>query len=151
MIPSWRRLPLSVVILATIAAPATSPGQSAADSAAIRAAALDYIEGWYEGSADRMERALHPELAKRIVNTNPRNGRNVLGQQSAMTLVQSTRSGGGKETPAAEQRKDVRILDIFGNTASVRIDASTWVDYLHVARWNGRWVIVNVLWELRPQ
>jgi hypothetical protein len=98
-----------------------------------------------------MERALHPELAKRIVNTNPRNGRNILGQQSAMTLVLNTRAGGGTETPVAEQRKDVRILDIFGNTASVRIDASTWVDYLHVAKWNGRWVIVNVLWELRPQ
>jgi hypothetical protein len=68
-----------------------------------------------------------------------------------MTLVNNTRAGGGKETPATERRKDVRILDIFGNTASVRIDASTWVDYLHVAKWNGRWVIVNVLWELRPQ
>ena len=124
--------------------------QAAADSAGIRAAALDYIEGWYSGSGERMERALHPELAKRIVNTNP-NGRNSLGQQSAMTLVMGTRGGGGKNTPADQQRKDVRILDIFGNTASVRVDASTWVDYLHVAKWNGRWVIVNVLWELRPQ
>ena len=40
---------------------------------------------------------------------------------------------------------------VFGNTASVRVDASSWVDYMHVAKWNGRWVIVNVLWELRPQ
>ena len=124
--------------------------QTAADSAAIRGAALDYIEGWYEGSGERMERALHPELAKRIVNTNP-NGRNNLGQQSAMTLVTATRNGGGKNTPPNQQRKDVRILDIFGNTASVRVDASSWVDYLHVAKWNGRWVIVNVLWEMRPQ
>lgn len=151
IIPNSIRTVLAVASVATFVFPAMSPAQSAADSAAIRAAALDYIEGWYAGNAERMERALHPELAKRIVNTNPRNGRNVLGQQSAMTLVQNTRAGGGKETPAAEQRKDVRILDIFGNTASVRIDASTWVDYLHVARWNGRWVIVNVLWEIRPQ
>ena len=133
-----------------IVAPAATHAQTAADSAGIRAAALDYIEGWYEGSGERMERALHPELAKRIVNTNP-NGRNSLGQQSAMTLVMNTRGGGGKNTPADQQRKDVRILDIFGNTASVRVDASTWIDYLHVAKWNGRWVIVNVLWELRPQ
>jgi hypothetical protein len=65
--------------------------------------------------------------------------------------LKNTRAGGGKETPVAEQRQDVRILDIFGNTASVRIDASTWVDYLHVAQWNGRWVMGNVLWELRPR
>ena len=130
--------------------PAAMTAQSAADSAAIRATALDYIEGWYEGSAERMERALHPELAKRIVNTNP-NGRSVLGQQGAMTLVNATKGGGGKSTPAAQQRKDVKILDIFGNTASVRVDAATWIDYMHVAKWNGRWVIVNVLWENRPQ
>ena len=144
------RIVLSALIL-TLAVPSGSQAQAASDSAGIRAAALDYIEGWYEGNAERMERALHPELAKRIVNTDPRNGRNSIGQQSAMTLVLNTRRGGGKETPVAQQRKDVRILDIFGNAASVRIDASSWVDYLQVAKWNGRWVIVNVLWELRPQ
>jgi len=25
---------------------------------------MDYIEGWYAGDAARMEKALHPELAK---------------------------------------------------------------------------------------
>ena len=140
------------LIVAFVAAATTAASaQTAADSSAIRQAALDYIEGWYEGNGERMERALHPELAKRIVNVDPRNGRNSLGQQSAMTLVLNTRRGGGKETPTAQQRKEVRILDVFGNTASVRIDAATWVDYLHVAKWNGRWVIINVLWELRPQ
>lgn len=125
--------------------------QTSADSAAIRATALDYVEGWYTGDAARMERALHPELAKRIVNTNPQNGRNSLGQQSAMTLVQSTRNGGGRDTPPEQMQKDVAILDIYQNTASVRATMSGWIDYMHMARWNGRWVIVNVLWELKPQ
>jgi hypothetical protein len=26
-----------------------------------------------------------------------------------------------------------------------------WVDYMHIAKFNGKWVIVNVLWELKPQ
>ena len=77
-------------------------------------------------------------------------GRSVLSHMSAMTLVNNTRDRRGKRTPANEQRKDVRILDIFGNTASVRVDAASWVDYMHVAKWNGRWVIVNVLWDNRP-
>ena len=64
-----------------------------------------------------MERALHPELAKRIVNRNPQNGRSSLGQQSAMTLVQGTRNGGGKDTPPEQMQKDVVILDIFQNAA----------------------------------
>ena len=36
---------------------------SAATREAIKKTALDYGEGWYEGSAERMERALHPDLA----------------------------------------------------------------------------------------
>ena len=144
----WKGPLAAAALAAAMMIPATSQAQTATDSAAIRATALDYIEGWYEGNAERMERAVHPDLAKRIINTDPR-GRNVLGHQSAMTLVQNTRRGGGRETPRAEQRTDVRILDVFGNSASVRVDAGGWIDYLHIARWNGRWMIVNVLWENR--
>lgn len=127
----------------------TNPG-GAADQAAIKQTALDYIEGWYEGNAERMEKALHPELAKRIVRTN-REGYSRLDQMSAMSLVLGTRGGGGKQTPKEKQQKDVTILDVFENAASVKVVASDWIDYLHVAKSNGRWVIVNVLWELKPK
>lgn len=130
--------------------PVALPAQAAADSAGIRQAALDYIDGYYTGDGARMERAVHPELAKRIVRTNEQ-GRSQLGQMSAMSLVMGTRAGGGKDTPMAERRDDVTILDIYQNAASAKIYASGWVDYLHLAKWNGRWVIVNVLWELHPQ
>ena len=122
-----------------------------ADKAAIRQTALDYIEGWYEGNAERMERALHPELAKRIVRTDPKNNRSNLSQMSAMTLVQYTRSGGGKQIPKEKQLKDVTILDVYENAASVKVVASDWIDFLHMAKWNGHWVIVNVLWEMKPE
>jgi len=130
--------------------PAVLPAQAAADSAGIRQAALDYSDGYYTGDGARMERAVHPELAKRIVRTNEQ-GRSQLGQMSAMTLVMGTRAGGGKDTPVAQRREDVTILDIYQNAASAKVYASGWVDYLHLAKWNGRWVIVNVLWELHPQ
>ena len=145
VIKSGLALGFAVLVLATGA-----KSQTPADSAAIKQTALDYIEGWYEGNAERMERALHPELAKRIVRTNPQNGKSGLGQMSAMTLVQGTRAGGGKDTPKDKQQKDVTILDVFENAASVKVIASDWVDYLHMAKFNGRWVIVNVLWELKP-
>src|ERR1044072_1783026 len=142
---------LLVLLLITLASAAhaqsTVPN---ADAAAIRQTALDYIEGWYEGNPERMERALHPELAKRIVRTNPQNNQSRLDQMSAMSLVQGTRRGGGRNTPKERQQKDVTILDVYEGTASVKVIASDWIDYLHMARFNGRWVIVNVLWELKP-
>ena len=141
---------LMLVVLALTLPVSQAQVQSDAEAAAIRATALDYVEGWYTADAARMERAVHPELAKRIVNTNPQNGRNTLGQQSAMTLVQATRNGGGKNTPPDQMQKDVVILDVYQNTAIVRATMSGWVDHMQMAKWNGRWVIVNVLWELKP-
>ncbi|MGH7908396.1 MAG: nuclear transport factor 2 family protein [Candidatus Acidiferrales bacterium] len=144
-----RRLVLLLAVL-ILSSPSLALADTDADREAIKQAALDYAEGWYEGNAERMERALHPELAKRIARTNPE-GRSRLDQMSAMTLVQFTRNGGGKNTPKEKQQKDVTILDVFGNAATVKLEMSGWIDYLHVARFNGRWVIVNVLWELKPQ
>jgi hypothetical protein len=141
---------LGLLILLTVLFSAShANAQTPSDADLIKQTALDYIEGWYEGNAERMERALHPELAKRIVRTDDR-GRYNLGQMGAMTLVQYTRAGGGKNTPKDKQQKDVTVLDIFGNAASAKVIASEWVDYLQLAKWNGRWVIVNVLWELKP-
>jgi hypothetical protein len=144
---SPRTLLALAAVLSTLAAAPALHAQTAADSAAIRAAALDYIDGWYAADGARMERALHPELAKRMVATDPQSGRSRLIQMGALTLIDGTRGGGGSRIPAAERRDDVRILDIFQGSASVRVRAATWIDYMHLARWNGRWVIVNVLWE----
>jgi hypothetical protein len=138
----------SLALLACAAAPPAA-AQTVADSAGIRAAALDYIQGWYAADPDRMARALHPQLAKRIVRTPP-GGASTLGEMGAATLIGYTRNGGGRRTPVAQQRTDVRILDVFEGAASVRVDAGEWVDYLHLARWNGQWKIINVLWEMRP-
>jgi hypothetical protein len=141
---------LFFVLVSGVAAVQAQTGTSDADKEAIKQTALDYIEGWYEGNAERMERALHPELAKRIVRTSPE-GRSRLDQMGALTLVQYTKGGGGKNTPKDKQQKDVTILDVFENASCVKVVATDWVDYLQVAKFNGRWVIVNVLWELKPQ
>lgn len=131
--------------------PSRMLAQTAADTAAIRATALDYIDGWWSGDAQRMSSALHPELVKRIRGTDASGTREWIDNQGASRLVQGTARGGGKDTPAANRRSDVRILDIFQNTASVRVDAGGWIDYMHIVKLGGRWVIINVLWETRRQ
>ena len=143
------RLILPAAVVAALLTPILGRAQTVADSAAIRATALDYIDGWYAADGARMERALHPELAKRNVFSDP-NGRSRLIQMSAMTLVQSTRSGGGSTIPAAERADSVKILDIYGGAASIRVRAATWIDYMHMAKFNGQWRILNVLWENDP-
>lgn len=147
-----RKAGYGLALIATVglvgAAPAAA--QTAADSSAIVATALDYIDGFYTSDAARMERALHPELAKRIVG-DPAGPESRLQNMTAEQLIQATASGGAARIPDDAKKEDVSILDIYNNMASVRIDAGLWIDYLHLARWNGEWKIVNVLWEMAPR
>lgn len=138
-----------LLVLAGLSWPGPVAAQTPVDSTAIRMTALDYIEGWYEADASRMERAVHPELAKRLHLRPPDVERSVVQQTGASELVASTARGGGSETPEADRRTGVEILDVFRGAASVRIDASGWVDYLHLVRTRDGWKILNVLWELR--
>jgi len=147
-----RHFGATVVLLsaALIISATAVQAQTAADSAAVVATALDYIDGFYTSDAERMERALHPELAKRIVG-DPAGPESRLQNMTAEQLVQATASRGAAGIPEEARREDVSILDIYNNMASVRIDAGPWIDYLHIARWNGEWKIVNVLWEMAPR
>ena len=147
--PPPPRSPMKRTLLTLILSVAMLPlasAQSPEDTAAIRQTALDYIEGWYEGNAERMQRALHPDLAKRIVTQ-----KNTVNSMTAQRLIEQTRNGGGKDTPPEKQQKDVTILDVFGKAASVKVVASDWIDYMQMGKVDGRWVIINVLWETKPK
>jgi len=142
-----RLLPLALLAAATT----TARAQTAADAAAIRATVLDYAEGWYAGDADRMARALHPELVKRILVSDTATGQSFVQTMGASALVNGTRHGYGKSTPAERQQKDVTVLDVFGNAAVAKAVMADWIDYLQLVRVDGRWLIVNVLWERKPE
>lgn len=122
-----------------------------AEKEALTQTALDYAEGWYEGNAERMERALHPELAKRVLIVNGASGEAKLEAMTAAALIQATRDGGGKRTPADQRLADVTVLDVTGNAATVKLVMRGWVDYMHLSKIDGHWKIVNVLWEITPQ
>lgn len=129
----------------------SAAGLTDAERDAIKRPALDYAEGYYEGDAAKMERALHPDLAKRIPRSDAQ-GRTRVEHMGALALVQIVRAGGGKQTPPERQQKDVVILDVYQKKiASLRVEMDGWVDYLHVAKMGERWVIVNVLWDMKPR
>lgn len=115
----------------------------------IKQIVLNYIEAWYRGEPERGEKSLHPELAKRIVRVDPETGKIRLEMMSASKLAERWGSGDGKKTPKEQHLKEVTILDIHGNMASVKLETGAWVDYMHLAKFNNAWVIINILWELK--
>ena len=61
------------------------------------------------------------------------------------------RCSSSKTLVEAAAAKGPDIPDKFNNVAIVKFVASTWVDYLEMAKFNGEWKIINVLWELKPK
>jgi hypothetical protein len=139
----------TALALATAHVLPADASHAATDREEITATALDYAEGWYTGDADRMRRALHPELAKRIVRSE--GGNSVLEAMTADELATAAGGGFGTRTPEGERQADVEILDVFGTVATLKVTMRDWVDYMHMGKVDGRWVIINVLWDMKPR
>jgi hypothetical protein len=142
------------LLLAALSLPLT--GQTKEDSLAIKKAALDYVEGWATGNVERIQNAISPELSKRRVAAA---GDFVYVQDMSRSLLcasamQNAQGVKMKDfTPGKELRQEVKILDIDGNNAS----AKTWnakygfFDYVHLSKVGGKWMIINVLWDMSKQ
>lgn len=127
----------------------SSPTLDAADQAGILAAVQDYIQGWYQIVPERMERCLHPQLAKRLVRETPQAG-TALVEIGAATLVGYVQDRVGSAPPAV-QLQAIDILGVYEGIASVRAEMNEWVDFLHLGRFDGEWKIVNAIWALKPK
>ncbi|MEM9832612.1 MAG: nuclear transport factor 2 family protein [Bacteroidota bacterium] len=123
-------------------------GQTQKDSLAIKQVALDYIESQHNVKPEQFERAAHPRMVKRTFWTDKTTGKEYLRETftDAMILLAETYNQAGDQFPA-NPKKEVIILDIYDKTASVKLIADDWIDYMHIVKLNGKWQLVNVLWQ----
>jgi hypothetical protein len=120
---------------------------SAADTeAAIKRTVLDYFEGWFEGDAARMERALHPELAKRSLRSDVA-GTETLATASAQSMIQATAEGIGKSRDPGDRRIEIGIEDVSGMIANVTVHSTVYIEYVQLVQTRHGWKIVNALWQ----
>ncbi len=123
-------------------------GQTQKDSLDIKQVALDYIESQHHAKPKQFERATHPRMVKRTFWTNKKTGKEYLRETftDAMILLAETYNQDGDKFPD-NPKKEVIILDIYNKTASVKLIADDWIDYMHIVNLNGKWQLVNVLWQ----
>jgi hypothetical protein len=89
-----------------------------------------------------MRACLHPALAKRTPET-PGAAALTLHEDPTDTLVADTASGEGT---GYEAKQTVTVLDVFRDIATVMVRSEPFVEYLHLARFGDRWLIVNALY-----
>jgi hypothetical protein len=124
----------------------------ASDSAAVRAAVLDYVDAIYRADTARIVRSVRPELAKRgyfIPRGQTAYANEPMSYAELLTTARTWNAQGRINPDSA--RKEITILDLLDQTASAKLVAIWGVDYLHLARYDGRWMIVNILWQTPPR
>ena len=110
--------------------------------AAIVSTVLDYFEGWFDGDAVRMERALHPDLVKRRLEQD---GRTL--DTTAAEMIDATARGLGRERDPGDRLIEVEVEDVYGTIANATVRSAVYREYVQLVRTPGGWKIVNVLWE----
>lgn len=123
-------------------------GASQEDIDAVTRAALDYIEGYTQGDADRHARAYHPECIKRRYVTDEESGIEVI-QLVTPRIMADYAGAAGAMVPDCEA--EVIIDAISEDMASVRIYSCQWIDFLHVVKARGHWGLFHVTWHDRTE
>ncbi len=145
-----RSLLLTVTFL-LFAMPVAAQQEANADREAVRQAVLDYVEGIYNVEPQRIERSVSPNLAKLgfyrpSAETAYRPARAMAFQQ----LVEIAKTYNKEGKLRKDAPKTIEIYDVMDQTATVKLTAEWGIDFMHLAKIDGKWMIVNVLWQSHP-
>jgi len=139
------------LLLLTIA-PQPAVAQVGDDREAVRRAVLDYVEGFYEGDSTKHVRSVMPEVFK-FGYWIPRDSTRYQGERMSWPEFHAytNRVKANKRFAPASAPKEVVIFDVLDQTASAKLTASWGVDYLLLAKRDGRWMVSHVLWQTKPR
>ena len=130
--------------------PVDRAAQQRADRAAVEQAALDYVEALYNADPTRIERSVHPQLTKRGFwrdnATRPWGAQETMTYEQLVALTKTWNADKKRDTSI----KKVDVFDVLDQTATAKVTAMWGVDYLHLAKYDGRWKIINIVWQAHP-
>jgi hypothetical protein len=148
MMPRYTAILLAMLLTLTSLAPRTGAAQGTADRNGVTRAALDYVEGFYEGDTAKLVRSIRPEVYKYGFDWLKADKRYAGEQMKSDEILGYARrfKEKGRTTPASAPKK-VELLDVLDQTASAKVTAWWGTDYLLLAKYDGKWMITHVLWQ----
>jgi hypothetical protein len=123
----------------------------AAEKEAVRRAALDYLDALYKVKPELIERSVHPKLNKLGFY---RKDTTVPYREMGMTYDQLLALAGkwnkdGKNVGPKSPYEAI-VLDVSDQTAAAKVKAEWGFDYLLLAKYEGKWKIIQILWQSDP-
>lgn len=145
------RLVSAAVLLAALVPLQPLAAQGADDREQVRAAVLDYVEGFYLGDTTRFLRSIRPEVYK-YGFARARDGSGWTGNQMPFGGFMQFANGvkAGRITTPPNAPKEIVLLDVQDRTAAAKLTAWWGTDYLLLGRFGDRWMITHVLWQSPP-
>jgi hypothetical protein len=117
---------------------------------AVRRAVLHYVEGVYNVDPSRIERSVHPDLNKIGFWRQKEKEDYASGKMTFAGLVEVAKNWNKDGKLPANAPKEITIFDVQDQTASAKLVAQWGTDYFHLAKYDGKWKIINVLWQSPP-
>lgn len=147
-----KRLPIccaatAVLLLGLGRSSAAPPAE--AEREAVRRAALAYVEAFYELEPLKIEKNVHPEVSNRgFVPAEAGGSREV--RMDFAGLKQNAASVNKEGVFPKNPIKEVAVFEVLDRIASVKVLAEWGIDYMHLAKYDGQWKVVHVLWQTYP-
>jgi hypothetical protein len=138
------------VILMICALVFTAGAQTEEDKQGVRQAALDYIESIYDVNPAQAERSVHPDMSKRGFFLKQGETAYTPLAMNFTQLVELAKNYNKNGRVPKDAPKEVVVFEVSDQTASAKVTASWGIDYLHLAKYDGKWKIINVLWQSLP-
>ena len=128
--------------------PAEAGAQSDADRQAVEEAVLDYVEGIYLVQPERIERSVSKDLRKLGYwrqDSSVEYRAAPMTYQELYDLAAKWNANGHVDAETAP--KEIVVFDVLDQTAVAKLTAAWGVDYFQLGKYDGKWMIVNVLWQ----
>ncbi|GAB3542354.1 nuclear transport factor 2 family protein [Spirosoma fluminis] len=123
------------------------------DVADVRQACFNYIDTFYKVDTTLAYQSIHPALQKRGFlfdnNTNAYSKQLEMPFPALIRLAKTWNKAGNRAD--ANSPRTVDVFEVADKTASAKVTAVWGIDYIHLIKDNGRWMIVNVLWQSPPK
>jgi hypothetical protein len=128
--------------------PTLALAQNGTDERGVRQAALDYVTAVYESKPELIERSVARDLTKHGF-MRQKDGTYRRGRMSYEDLLQVAREWNA-DRKQDTSIKEVQILHVMDHTAAALVKASWGVDYMQLAKLDGSWKILNIVWQTHP-
>ena len=140
----------ALVISLALASPASAEGHK--EKKAIKQAVLNYVSAIYDVKPELIDESVSPKLQK-VGYMPAEDGSGLVEDWMNFDQLKDLAANINKEgmfDPETSPRK-VKVLHHTDMIANVKLDAAWGIDYIHLSRESGKWMIMNVIWEMPSQ